>query len=498
MVVIEPTVDKLNEPTVMLQIRNVAKAVDKNLNAVNDEMTDIQNQIDQMEDTSARVDALEDDMQTTQQAITEIQQKDTEQDTAIQNNEDGLVTGTELSYANGQLTLKLTREVGELSDVVDVPFFKTVTLIPTSTERAFKLQFTMWDDSIYDTNEFVIPAGGGTDVSVTGVTVEDGNDDNSFKVSIQLSDGTPIDSNDYPFPTQTVSPYPTSATLALSGNTLNLTIGLSNSTNVKGSVDLSPILTGYATQQWVTTALGDYVTEVEITGIQSDLQEQISGLKLSSTNNNMTLNGDSVPIVKNVTGKFNNNNLVVGVNGIESDNIPINIVLDEKTGALYLNTNVIGSFTDPLQPASYTMGTYHISYITLNKVNNLLGNTGIYTVYSMTSYASRMVSYLLIKNTYYNVNTPVTIIKNNLSLPSAPYYMKVTNVAINNTEAGQYSAKSSDTSNSETPITDIIIAVSNTSTTVKVKDDIYSTLANLQMFPTIYSKVYYSDTEPTW
>ena len=287
MAVIEPTVDKLNEPTVMLQIRNVAKAVDKNLNAVNDEMTDIQNQINQMEDVSSRVDALEDDMQTAQQAITEIQQKDTEQDTAIQNNENGLVTGTELSYANGQLTLKLARQIGDITDTVDVPFFKTVTLIPTSTERAFKLQFTMWDDSVYDTNEFVIPAGGGTDVSVTGVTVEDGSADNSFKVSIQLSDGTPIDSNDYPFPTQAVSPYPTSATLALSGNTLNLTVGLSNSTNVVGSIDLSPILTGYATTSYVDTKVsskldkttadgyyqpkGDYVTEPAVETINAEI-----------------------------------------------------------------------------------------------------------------------------------------------------------------------------------------------------------------------------------
>ena len=330
MAVIEPTVDKLNEPTVMLQIRNVAKAVDNNLNAVNDEMTDIQNQINQMEDVSSRVDALEDDMQTAQQAITEIQQKDTEQDTAIQNNENGLVTGTELSYANGQLTLKLTRQAGDITDTVDVPFFKTVTLIPTTTDRAFKLQFTMWDDSVYDTNEFVIPAGGGTDVSVTGVTVEDGSADNSFKVSIQLSDGTPIDSNDYPFPTQAVSPYPTSATLALSGNTLNLTIGLSNSNNVTGSIDLSPIL-------------ANYVTDTELTQVQSDLQEQISGLKLTSNGNIMSINGTTAPIVNSISGSVSNGNLKITVNGITSADIPL-----PKSGLEYIEfvrETVSGTFT---------------------------------------------------------------------------------------------------------------------------------------------------------
>lgn len=329
MAVIEPTVDKLNEPTVMLQIRNVAKAVDNNLNAVNDEMAGIHNQINQMEDTSARVDALEDDMETAQQAITEIQQKDMEQDTAISQNESAIetevtarqnadITGASLSIVSGAIQLMLNRALGAINANVTAPFIKTMELIPTTTERAFKVRITYWDNTQYDTNDFVIPAGGGTDVSVTGVTIQDGTTPNSFQVQIELSDGTPISSNDYPFPTQSVNPYPTSATLALSGNTLSLAIGLSNSETVYGSVDLAPLLNGYATQVWVNGQLAGYVTDAELTQVQSDLQEQISGLKLSTNNNNITLNEDSVQIVKEVTGSVSGNNLTIGVNGVNS------------------------------------------------------------------------------------------------------------------------------------------------------------------------------------
>lgn len=331
MAVIEPTVDKLNEPTVMLQIRNIAKAVDKNLNAVNDEMADIQNQIDQMEDTSARVYALEDDMQTAQQAIVEIQQKDTEQDTAISQNESAIeaettarkqadtaeatarqnadITGASLNVVSGAIQLLLNRTLGNINTNVTAPFIKTMELIPTSTERAFKVRITYWDNTQYDTNDFVIPAGGGTDVSVTGVTIQDGTTPNSFQVQIELSDGTPISSNDYPFPAQTVSPYPTSATLALSGNTLSLTIGLSNSESVSGSVDLAPLLSGYATQVWVNGKLAGYVTDAELTQVQNGLQEQITNIKPTVTVNEEV---DPPTITVAVNGSSSTANLPAG------------------------------------------------------------------------------------------------------------------------------------------------------------------------------------------
>ena len=262
---IQPTVDALEQPTVMLQIRKIAGTVDSNLEAVNNEMANIQEQIDQMEDVSGRVTTLENEMDTVQSDLTAVENKNTEQDSAISENEKGLITASELTYSEGVLTLKLTKQNGDLTETVDVPFFKTVTLIPTSTERAFKLQFTMWDDSVYDTNEFVIPAGGGTDVSVTGVTVGEGASDNTFKVSIQLSDASTIASNDYPFPASVTNPYPTavSGTVGDDGN-ITLTIIMSSG---------SPLTT--------TINMNHFASTADL----SDLQEQVTGIKPTVTTN---------------------------------------------------------------------------------------------------------------------------------------------------------------------------------------------------------------------
>lgn len=386
---IQPTVDALDQPTVMLQIRKIAGTVDSNLESVNDEMTNIQEQIGQMEDVSGRVTTLENEMDTIQSDLTAVENKNTEQDSAISDNANGLITDSELTYAEGVLTLKLTKQNGNLTETVDVPFFKTVTLIPTATDRAFKLQFTMWDDSVYDTNEFVIPAGGGTEVSVTGVTIGEGASDNSFKVSIQLSDASTIASNDYPFPTQTVSPYPTSATLSLSGNTLNLTIGLSNSTNVAGSVDLSPVLANYATQAWVTGQLANYATNEDV----EEIQVQITGLTITSNGNTMSINGTSANIVNSVSGTVVDGKLKISVNGVESGDIPFDkgLNLDDAiiTGTLhdsdveiYLDLNISIAIYPNITFTEKT-DIYELYAVTTN--------TNARKVYVISEYGDRLV-----------------------------------------------------------------------------------------------------------
>lgn len=191
------------------------------------------------------------------------------------------ISGIDASIANGEITIKLTRPEGDMSDSIDCPFIQTATLIPTSTARAFKIRFTYTDGTQYDTNEFVIPEGGGTDVSVTGVTVGDGTAPNSFKVTIQLSDTTTIGSNDYviEFP-ENIDTYPTTLTGSLSGTTLTLTIGLNDGSSVQGTVNLGALLTGYATTSYVDTQVatkldkatadgyyqpkGNYLTEIPI------------------------------------------------------------------------------------------------------------------------------------------------------------------------------------------------------------------------------------------
>ena len=128
---------------------------------------------------------------------------------------------------------------------------------------------------------------------------------NQLSGTLTKGDGTTIDIPAATLPSGGGSdnPYPTAVSMTLSGTTLNFNMTMSSGTPITGSVNLAPILSGYVTD--------------------TELQEEISGLKLSSTNNNMTLNGSSVPIVKSVSGTVVDGNLKITVNGVQSGDIPL-------------------------------------------------------------------------------------------------------------------------------------------------------------------------------
>ena len=280
------------------------------VNKVN-EIVDVVNELD-VEEITKDISALE----------SEVSAQGNEID-ALNTEVAGLPTKTEVSNADVTavavdktsegIEIQLTRPAGVLEDSVALPFINTATLIPTSTERAFKIRFIYTDGTQYDTNEFVIPEGGGTDVSVTGVTVEDGTAPNSFKVAIQLSDASTIASNDYEIeiPAQQ-NTYPTSVSGTLSGSTLTLTIGLNNSTNVTGTADLSAFLTKseasttYLSKTDAQTNYqpkGNYLTSIPIAG------DAIGGVK---NGGNVTIENDGTMNVINnedysiYTGKVSN------------------------------------------------------------------------------------------------------------------------------------------------------------------------------------------------
>lgn len=101
----------------------------------------------------------------------------------------------------------------------------------------------------------------------------------------------------------TGNPYPTavSGTVGVDGN-IKFTITMSSG---------SPLTT--------TINMNHFASTADL----SDLQERVTGLKLSTSNNNITLNGDSVQIVKTVSGTVSNGNLQITVNGVSSGDIPL-------------------------------------------------------------------------------------------------------------------------------------------------------------------------------
>ena len=305
-----PTVDELTENTVMKNMRKLAQGVDNNFNDI---QTSVDNAVETannaMEATEGFDDRITDNATAIENEVTARQNAD-EAETEARTKAD--ITGIETAISSGAISVTLNRPLGALSDSVTGPFIKTATLIPSATDRAFKLQFQYWDDTTYTTNDFVIPEGGGTDVSVSGVTVSEGDNANEFKVSIQLDDATTIDSNSYPFPESVTNPYPVSISGTLSGTTLNLTIGLNNSTNVTGTADLSAFLTK-------SEASTTYATKTEVTEIDT----KVDAIGVTSEGNNVSVNGKTATIVKSVSGQVTDGNLKITVNGVESGDIPL-------------------------------------------------------------------------------------------------------------------------------------------------------------------------------
>ena len=163
---------------------------------------------------------------------------------------------------------------------------------------------------------------------------------NQLSGTLTKGDGTIIDipATTLPSGGGSDNPYPTAVSMTISGTTLNFNMAMSNGTPITGSVNLASILEGYATNV--------------------ELQEEISGLKLSSTNNNMTFNGNSVDIVKTVSGSVSNNDLTVTVNGVNS--APIALPLSSN-GNVYIDKD-INSSADLAMGESYNWILYQFRY----------------------------------------------------------------------------------------------------------------------------------------
>ena len=408
---IQPTIDELDQPTVMLQIRKIAGVVDSNLESVNDELGYIQGQIDQMEDVSGRVTTLENEMDTVKSDLIAVENKNTQQDTTIEQNAtaieteknariDNDITDVGLKYNpnTGSLEIQLLREEGNLDDSVIARFIKTATLIPTSTSRAFKIRFEFYDGTNYDTNEFLIPEGGGTDVSVTGVTVVDGTTPDSFQVHIQLSDGEPLKSNDYVIDIPaSENTYPTAVTGTVIGTNIDIDITLNNNQHVKGTVDISTL----ATTQWVNTQLDNYVTNEDF----GDLQEQLNGITISSI-----VSQDSPNVIK-VSNAVNGNSADIKLDlSIEGTDIVLSVENTDGTqqGISRISVGDIPFDINNIQILSPE--TIHLNSV-VNIGDSINKNVIPFFTFGLGSSVSNMIGTPYITNfnlpmAIYNINTP--------------------------------------------------------------------------------------------
>ena len=111
------------------------------------------------------------------------------------------------SSPHGTVQVQINHEDGsnDISAPIDLGLVEQggIVLQSGTTDRSFKLIVTLTDGTSWQTNDFVIPEGGGTEVSVTSISIAQGTGSDKIQVKIGLSDGSTISSNDWTVVTPT-------------------------------------------------------------------------------------------------------------------------------------------------------------------------------------------------------------------------------------------------------------------------------------------------------
>ena len=241
-----------------------------------------------------RMDTAENGIEANRNDIDAIEAKQTEHETEIQGLLREVVDGVAMSStAHGTVQVTINHEDGtqDTSAPIDLGLVQEggITLSTGATDRSFRLTVQLSDGSSWQTNDFVIPEGGGTEVVVTSVQIKKGSQDDMMKVSIGLSDGSSIDSNDWSF----VTPAQFAALQStVSTNTGNITSLTGRVTAIDSQLD---------TIDGSLDSLGDRVTALEGSpgySLPVATASVLGGVKIGT---NITVQSDGTISIPNAT-----------------------------------------------------------------------------------------------------------------------------------------------------------------------------------------------------
>ena len=269
--------NKLNEVIDALNKVGSVDDLQTQIDAINSEISEIQTSIGNTDTSLAE---LENQVNT---LISEVNSTIKQSISALESEVDGIDTrlttaegtisehGTEIdgllkevvdgvvmtSSPHGTVQVQINHEDGsnDISAPIDLGLVEEggIVLQSGTTDRSFKLIVTLTDGTSWQTNDFVIPEGGGTEVSVTNISIAQGTGDDKIQVKIGLSDGSTISSNDWTVVTPSeFSALGTRVTTAEGKITKN-TGDISDLDSRVQALEDSP---GYALQPATATALG--------------------------------------------------------------------------------------------------------------------------------------------------------------------------------------------------------------------------------------------------
>ena len=254
-------VDVIND-TQMDTINTRLTAVEGDVTALESEVSTINNELDTKADKTEIPDT------STLATKTEVEAVDTKVDTidsqldTMHTEIDGLlkevVDGVAMSStAHGTVQVQINHEDGsnDISAPIDLGLVEEggIVLQSGTTDRSFKLIVTLSDGTSWQTNDFVIPEGGGTEVSVTSISIAQGTGTDKMQVKIGLSDGSTISSNDWTVVTPSeFSALGTRVTTAEG----NITKNTGDISDLDGRVQALEDTPGYALKPATATTLG--------------------------------------------------------------------------------------------------------------------------------------------------------------------------------------------------------------------------------------------------
>ena len=209
------------------------------------------------------------------------------------------------SNPHGTVQVQINHEDGsnDISAPIDLGLVEQggIVLQSGTTDRSFKLIVTLTDGTSWQTNDFVIPEGGGTEVSVTNISIAQGTGANKIQVKIGLSDGSTISSNDWTVVTPSeFSALGTRVTTAEG----NITKNTGDISDLDGRVQALEETPGYALKPATATALGGVKIgagiivqgdgTISVDKTQIDTAAVASTVKFTADASKVTLHADSL------------------------------------------------------------------------------------------------------------------------------------------------------------------------------------------------------------
>ena len=302
-------VDVIND-TQMDTIDSRLTAVEGDVTALESEVSTINNELDTKADKTEIPDTSTFATKTEVDAVdTKVDAIDSQLDT-MQTEIDGLlkevVDGVAMSStAHGTVQVQINHEDGsnDISAPIDLGLVEEggIVLKSGTTDRSFKLIVTLTDGTSWQTNDFVIPEGGGTDVSVTSISIAQGTGADKIQVKIGLSDGSTISSNDWTVVTPSeFSALGTRVTTAEG----NITKNTGDISELDGRVQALEDTPGYALKPATATRLGGVKIgagiivqgdgTISVDKTQIDTAAVASTVKFTADASKVTLHADSL------------------------------------------------------------------------------------------------------------------------------------------------------------------------------------------------------------